>query len=463
MKEHFRAATRRPRVCLIALNSAWYQSNLALYYLRNSLRGLPFSTRILEFTTSEPVTDVLKGIVLQKPDLLCFSAYIWNRDYLQHLLPELKKLLPRARMVLGGPEAGAGVFGLGADDYVVEGPGEGAFRKLAESGFDLPGGVYSEPAPPLQDIPFPYLAKDKPALRDKLVYYESSRGCPFHCVYCLSASDERNERRFDVSLPREVKKLYSELDRLVALQPRTIKFVDRSFNIHPRLAREIWQHAISYGSACEFHFEIYPDLLCEEDIRLLESAPAGRIRFETGIQTVNSAVSANCQRKSDWNKAKPMLQALRERTQVCLHADLLAGLPGETYRSLLHSLDELAECFPHEIQLGLLKILPHTPMQDIARQRAYSWMDQPPYQILSSDKLSFDQVARLYDLSRIINLYWNKQEFPSLWKGLLHSGHRASQLFLRLLGYHYRHGLQLHSISRQHRAEVVSACFPDTA
>lgn len=459
MTEAKKTGIKRLRVCLIALNSAWYQSNFALYYLRNCLQGLPLSARILEFTTSEPLTDVLQGIVLQKPDLLCFSAYIWNRSYLQNLLPELKKLLPRARLVLGGPEAGEGVFGLGAEDYLVQGPGEGAFRKLAESGFELPGGVYAEPAPLLKDLPFPYLAKDKPALRDKLVYYESSRGCPFRCVYCLSARDERNELRFDVSLPGELTKLHSELDHLVALQARTLKFIDRSFNIHPRLAREIWQHALSYATACEFHFEIYPDLLCEEDLRLLERAPAGRIRLEIGIQTVNPAISRNCHRKSDWKKAKPMLQALRERTQACIHADLLAGLPGETYRSILHSLDELAECFPHELQLGLLKILPATPMQEIARQRNYRWMEQPPYQILCSDKLSFAQVSKLYDLSRIINLYWNKQEFPELWKGLIQSGHKASQLFLRLLEYHLRHGLQLHSISRLHRAEVVSACF----
>ena len=361
---------------------------------------------------------------------------------------------------MGGPEA-KGLSGfLSVDDYLVYGPGEGILRTLAESGFSLPGGIYDSSAPPLSALPFPYKTADKPRLQNKLVYYETSRGCPFRCIYCLSAEDNRREQRFSASSLADRHRLYGELDKLVALQPRTIKFVDRSFNLDRALCHLIWNYAIKAENACEFHFEIYPDLLSDEDILLLEQAPPGRIRFEIGIQTINAAVSRRCRRNSNWHKAKAMIHALRTRSNICLHTDLLAGLPGENYRSILHSLDELALLLPHEIQLGMLKILPDTPMLDIARMRGYKWMEQPPYQILCSDALSFEQVTRLQELARILNLYWNKEEFSSEWALLLGEGHKASVLLNMLLSRHHKLSLPLHSISKQHRREIFSQVFP---
>ncbi|HOG30632.1 MAG TPA: DUF4080 domain-containing protein [Candidatus Cloacimonadota bacterium] len=451
--------SKAQHLCLITVNSAWYQSSLALRYLRNCLKGLPLRVKLLEFTTSEPLFEILARIASHKAGIYCFSAYVWNRSMLQALLPELAKLQPQSRIVLGGPDADGAAYGLRPQDYVVKGPGEGALRHLADSAFTLPGGEIEHPAPPLRELPFPYRAADKPALRDRLVYYETFRGCPFRCAYCLSATDDRHEPRFDVSQATDRRRLRSELHRLLSFAPRTIKFVDRSFNINTALARYIWRFAIGLESSCEWHFEIYPELLSEEDIELLSQAPAGRIRLETGIQTVNRAVNQACGRRSDWPKARAMLLALQRRTQVSVHADLLAGLPGETLSSVLHSLDELAACLPHEIQLGTLKILSGTPMQAIARQRGYIWMDSPPWQVLASDRLSFAQMATLQDLARIINLYWNKGEFRKQWSALLAEGHRASQLFLRLLARHREQGLQLHSISARHRAEVFASCF----
>ena len=412
--------------------------------------------RLLEFALSEPLFDVLSQICREKPDIACFSAYIWNSGELRLLIPELKKLQPELKIVLGGPEATQGGFGLDEADLIVKGPGEGSFRRLAVSGFELPGGVYEAPAPPLRDLPFPYRRTDKTALEGKLVYYESSRGCPFRCAYCLSALDKRQEARFDPAVAADRRRLYTELDRLLELRPRTLKFVDRSFNAHPRLARLIWDYAIRQKEACEFHFEIYPDLLSEEDLSLLEKAPPGRIRFEIGVQTVNSAVSRSCGRKSNWRKAKATLNALRERTRVRVHADLLVGLPGENISSVLRSLDELASTLPAEIQLGMLKILPHTPMLEIASKRGYQWLDHPPWQVLRSDALSFAQVARLQELAKIINLYWNKGEFWEDWARLLASGKKASQLGLHLLKLHQQRGLAPHSVAKQTRAEVFS-------
>ncbi len=449
------------KVLLIGINSAWYQSNPALYYLRNAISDLDMDIRIIELILSEPLPDVLARLYQEKAGAYCFSAYIWNREYLEKLIPELKKLLPEARIVLGGPEAAQGDFGLSRGDHIVIGPGEGAFRKLAESGFALPGGIHEAAAPHLNDIPFPYSPADKHALQNKLVYYECSRGCPFHCVYCLSALDGRNEARFDPSRESDRNSLYKELDRLLELEPRTLKFVDRSFNINPQLARLIWDYAILREQACEFHFEIYPELVRDEDILLLEKAPPDRIRFETGIQSVDPEVNETCGRGSNWPQARGILKKLRQRTNVCIHADLLAGLPGEGIDSILNSLDELAATFPHEIQLGLLKILPDTPMLAIARRRGYIWMDRPPYQVLASDALSFDDISRLQDLARVVNLYWNKGEFASEWKEYLSRGNKASSLLLSLLDLHHSRSLPLHSISKRRRGEIFDEVFGD--
>ncbi len=419
--------------------------------------------RLLEFALSEPLFDILSQICREKPDIACFSAYIWNSGELRRLIPELKKLLPETKIVLGGPEANHGGFGLDEADFIVNGPGEGVFRGLAESGFELPGGVYEATAPPLRDLPFPYRRSDKAALQGKLVYYESSRGCPFRCVYCLSARDKRHEARFDPAVAADRRKLYAELDRLLELRPRTLKFVDRSFNAHPRLARLIWAYAIRPEADCEFHFEIYPDLLNEEDLRLLEKAPSGRIRFEVGVQTVNAAVVRACGRNSNWRKTKAALNALRERTRIRVHADLLVGLPGEKITSVRRSLDELASTLPAEIQLGMLKILPDTPMQNIAVQRGYQWLDHPPWQVLKSDALSFTQVARLQELAKLINLYWNKGEFRDSWLQLLSSGHKASRLFLELLKLHHREGLPLHSLAKTSRGGIFGELLNNLA
>lgn len=455
-KRRINALNKKSKICLIGLNSAWYQSNPSLYILRESLHGLPYSISLLEFTLVEPLFDVLTRVYREKPDIACFSAYIWNGSQVIELARELKKVLPGVKTVLGGPEAGRGEAFPEIFDYIIKGPGEGAFRKLAEEGFSLPAGIYDLPAPPLKDLPFPYRSSDKSSLENKLIYYESSRGCPYRCAYCLSALDERNEARFDPDSAADREKLFQELDALLALRPRTLKFVDRSFNAHPRLARLIWGYAIKNPAHCEYHFEIYPELVSEEDLQILEQTPVGRIRFEIGVQTIDTVVARDCGRASNWEKAKSVLNALHERTQICVHADLLAGLPGEKYDSILRGVDELASTLPAEIQLGMLKILPETPMLQIAKERGYIWQSSPPWQVLATDALSFSQMAKLQELAKIINLYWNKGEFAQDWERMLKAGEKASNLLLELLKQHHKFGLPLHSISKARRAEIFA-------
>jgi len=453
-KQEDKLASTISRIALVALNSAWYQSNPALYCLRAALKGTPHTVSIQAYSVNDLIPDVLNGIHAWRPDIACFSAYIWNRGYLNELVPALKKLLPDCRIVIGGPEAPLleGLRSLGC--VLVDGPGEGVIADICADPNHHAGSVVTGMAAPLRDLPFPYEEQDFPELSGRLVYYEASRGCPYRCSYCLSATDTRNERRF--ALPDDTDRLYSELDSLVRLNPRTVKFVDRSFNAHPDTARAVWGYLRDRQPAVEFHFEIHPSLLDCADIDLLAGMDASRIRFEVGIQSTDDGINAACGRHSDWQRDKRMLTALRSRTGVTIHADLLCGLPGQSYASVLDSIDQLAGTHPHEIQLGMLKILPRTPMEAIAHDRGYAWMDAPPYQALATDGMDFNAIYRCQCLARIVNLYWNKQEFPLEWQRLL-AHQPASAIFTALLEYHQAHGLALHSIAKAHRAEVFLA------
>ncbi len=442
------------KILFVALNSSWSQSNLAFYYLREVIRDLEFTSTIASFTLKEPLHQVMEDIYARCPDVICMSAYIWNKIYLQSLQRELAKILPQASFVIGGPEAAA--FSDAARATVIIGPGEAAFRELAVQGFPPRADLGSIAQLALKELPFPYHPEDLAFLADHLIYYECYRGCPYSCVYCLSSCDKRHEPRFDVSRMQDRDKLHRELSALVALKPRTLKFIDRSFNIQKDLAHEIWNFAIEQDLDFDLHFEIYPDLVEERDIELLARAPEGRIRFEVGIQSTNDAVLRACGRNSDWQKSRATLLALKERTNVRVHADLLVGLPGEDFGSITRSLNELCLCEPAAIQLGMLKILPDTPMREIALERGYLWMDLPPYQILCSDTLDFACLCLLDDFAHLLSLYWNKEEYPRQWHQLLQK-HSADHVLQSLRELHKKHELPLHSVSRQKREMIMQS------
>lgn len=438
------------KVSLIAINSSWSQSNLALYYLREMIRDLPMQVQMQVFSTREPVLQIVEAIHHQKADILCFSAYIWNRSYLQAILKILRKLLPEAVFVVGGPESA--VFADIEACHVIKGAGEAAFYALAASGFQHLDSASSSLH--LAEIPFPYRPDDKAELEDHLVYYECYRGCPYGCIYCLSASDWRCESRFNMVSQQDRISLHTELDALLALKPRTLKFIDRSFNINKELAHYIWNYAIQDESETDFHFEIYPDLITSEDLQLLEKAKPGKIRFEIGIQTINAEVAAASGRKSNWEQSRRILNKLRDFGNIRVHADLLAGLPGETKASVLASLDALCLCEPAAVQLGMLKILPDTPMREVARERGYIWMEDPPYQVLATDKMSFAELCDLDDIAHLLSLYWNKEEFKPEWHELLQN-HPASAILTNLKAIHQELGMPLHSVSKEKRQKVM--------
>jgi anaerobic magnesium-protoporphyrin IX monomethyl ester cyclase len=444
------------KILLTAINSSWSQSNPAIYYLREMIADLPYAVILHEWTLKDRLWNVLSEIYCQKAEVICFSAYIWNRLYLQELIPEVIKLLPEAVIVIGGPEAESLSCLKRKGLYIVQGAGEGKFRFLAEHDFSANDEDLSRAKHiPLKDIPFPYRESDGDTLKGKLLYYETFRGCPFACIYCLSANDKRSELRYQPNNQKDMQCLIKELETLISFQPRTIKFVDRSFNLHKQLAHYIWKFFMKQNCPCDVHFEIYPDLLEEDDIALLAKAPENRIRLEIGIQTINSEVALNCGRKSNWEKTKWTLQELKKRTNIRIHTDLLAGLPGENYASVLNGLNEVCATLPDAVQLGILKILPDTPMQKIASELNYKWLSQPPYQCLSSDALSFEEIQQLENFAKLLNLYWNKEEHKSMWQEMLQT-QSATDILTALQQKHQELGYELHSLSKAKRNAVIA-------
>ncbi len=444
------------KILLLAVNSAWTHSNLALLYLRELIPKDRYQTELLEVTIKHQILEVLQLVHKSAPEIVCISVYIWNRLYVQRLVPELSKLLPELKLVLGGPEALHPELQkiLRPIDITVKGYGEAAFKACLESGFCESGIIQSEDHLCLDQIPFVYQIDDHQRFKGRLLYYETSRGCPYSCIYCLSATDKRNEIRFDPGLKSDLERLYREIDILVAMEPKTVKFVDRSFNLYPELAHAIWSYVFTLDCKCDFHFEIYPELLQEKDLLLLEKAPENRIRFEIGIQSTNDSVMANVHRRSDWQKTKPVLSELRSRTKIRIHSDLICGLPSETRESIIRSINELASTNPHEIQLGMLKILPDTPMQEIADKLGYKYLSHPPYQVLASDTLDFDDICHFDDLGHIIGLYWNKNEFCNvfeLWQKVISS----YDIFCAILEMHHSRDYPLHSIEQRKRFLLI--------
>lgn len=444
--------TTPPQVLLVGINSSWSQSTPALYYLRQMIADLPYRVEILELTLKDFPLDILRRIVKTEPAVIGFSAYIWNRTLLQTIIPSCRKLLPNAVIVIGGPEATRIRMQNHERLFVISGPGEAAFRALAERDFtQLP--AYKDL--PLAELPFPYTEEDKEQLSGKLIYYEAYRGCPYRCAYCLSALDERNEARFDLNKAEDIKRLNHELDTLKALQPKTLKFIDRSFNTQKALAHHIWNYIIDHNWLCDVHFEIYPELLDEADYQILEKAPSGLIRFEIGVQTTDDNIAAACGRHSKWEQVRRALLELKKRTRVRIHADLLVGLPGQNLISAWDSLDELAQTLPDAIQLGMLKILPDTPMEAIAHAKGYHWDEEPPYQALKSDAMPVEDFWLLDDYAHLLNLYWNKEEFPHEWAKLLNK-YSLTRLLGELDVLHMESGCALHSVSKVKRQKIMN-------
>lgn len=412
------------KVILTTLNAKYIHSSLALPYLKLYCQDDGYHIDIMEFTINEKLDDIMARLYLAQPDVIAFSCYIWNIEPTLLLCQDLKKLLPQCIFILGGPEVSFNAPDLMVKNefihVVVKGEGEETLKELLQhihhgkslnsvQGIcwrDQTGIIDNQDRELIRDldaIPSPYQG-DLTPYKGRLVYYESSRGCPFNCSYCLS-STLRGVRVFSMD------RVKRDLSKLIHSGAETIKFVDRTFNCNEKRAREIMQFILDQNSGTRFHFEICADLLSDDFMSFLQTVPPNIFAFEIGIQSTYPAALQAINRNCDMERFKSNVQQLAGWGNIHLHLDLIAGLPMEGYTCFKQSFNDVYNLHPDVIQLGFLKLLKGSPLQDNITPYGYIFQEGPPYQVLSNDYLSYPEIIRLNHVESLLERFYNSGEF----------------------------------------------------
>ena len=413
------------KVLLVSLNAKYIHTALGLYSIAASCRVQGKTVTVREYTINQDLLVVLADIAGQSPDVVGFACYIWNRELTLKLAAALKKALPGIVVVLGGPEVSADAVSLLLQqpcvDYVVQGEGEasvpgllaqlecrkiisvpGIARRTAD-GVELNGGAcYVED---LDSLPFPYNEAELALLDNRILYYESSRGCPYSCSYCISASSKGVRHR-------SVDKVCQEMQFFLDHQVRQVKFVDRTFNVVPAHYQAIWRFLADRPGLTNFHFEIVADRLRPDEIEWLASVPPGLFQFEIGVQSTCEKTLQAIGRQNDWQRLRQNVQALLQPHNIHLHLDLIVGLPFEGLPEFRQSFNAVYGLRPHMLQIGFLKMLPGTPLRSQAEEYGMIYLEHPPYEILANRFISYAAVRQLKQLEEVFNQTYNSGRFP---------------------------------------------------
>ncbi len=459
------------KILLAAFNAKYIHSNPAIYSLK-AYAGEQYEPYIElgEYTINHSRDQILADIYKRKPDVIGFSCYIWNFTLIQELLGEIQKLLPDTDLWLGGPEVSFECDVI-LEKYpyvkgVMIGEGEETFLSLLRyylkegeaSLEDIPGLALStgytkeRELVNLSQIPFLYSAGNADMLDDfehRIIYYESSRGCPFRCSYCLSSIDKRVRLR-DMELVK--KELQFFLDHKVP----QVKFIDRTFNCNHRHAKDIWQYLLEHDNGVtNFHFEVAADILDEEELLLLRQMRPGLVQLEIGVQTTNPDTLREIRRVTDLEKLKQVVTRIHAGRNVHMHLDLIAGLPFEDYESFAHSFGDVYAMKPQQLQLGFLKVLKGSYMYDMAEQYGLKYLSQPPYEVLFTNWLSYEDVLRLKQVEEMVELYYNSNQFTHTLPLLEQLYDNPFYLYEDLAAYYDEQGYFLKSPARSYRYQVL--------
>jgi radical SAM superfamily enzyme YgiQ (UPF0313 family) len=402
---------------LIAFNARFTHSCLALFYVRAALEdNLPdCHPEIKQYTINDPYYPTLRDIGSGEPAALFFSVYIWNSIYMQRLVVDLVGLLPGTPIILGGPQAGALARDLDPEVSrlctLVEGEIEGIeklfYQELSDKNLQKKYGCAK-----METFKSPYRQDDfSGPLKNRHVYYESSRGCPFGCTYCLSASG-KGVRHLPVS------QVQAEIKKILACSPKVIRFVDRTFNDLPERALDIWRFLVEHPGETLFHFEMAPDRFTEEMFEFLKHVGPGRFQFELGIQSTNPQTLEAINRKCDLAKLEPNVGKLVSLESIHIHLDLILGLPHDDRESFARSFRDVFRLGPHYIQMGLLKVLPDTPISKEVEAYGLVVCKSPPYEILANRWLHRNELEELFWFGECVERFFNNRFFRSFWNYL---------------------------------------------
>lgn len=463
------------KILLVAINAKYIHSNLAIHslsaYAQRRL-GAGIEIETAEYTVNLQTDEILRDIYRRSPDVLCFSCYIWNIAYTEEVVREIGKLLPNTDIWAGGPEvsydAKSVLARLPQMRGILKGEGEQTFARLCEAYEDLesvrgityrgPSGEivdnpWREPLD-LDDIPFVYGDVNRDSEREdyagwsmfdnRIVYYETSRGCPFSCSYCLSSVEKRLKFR---SIPLVERELQFFLDR----RAPQVKFVDRTFNCNHEHAMAIWTYIAEHDNGVtNFHFEVAADLLNEEEISLIERMRPGLIQLEIGVQSTNPVTLQEIRRTMDFCRVRENVARLKKAGNVHQHLDLIAGLPFEDIKSFARSFDDVYKCKPDQLQLGFLKVLKGSYMEGNREAYGLVCKSSPPYEVLYTKWLSYQDVLELKGIEEMVEIYYNSGQFAHTVEALERKYDSPYQMYKELWQYCDEEGF----LGMQHKREA---------
>ncbi len=456
------------KILLAAINAKYIHSNLAVHTLRayaeKNVRRKGLEIEVAEYTINQQKDDILRDIYEKAADMVCFSCYIWNIDYVRAVVRELGKVCPGTAFWLGGPEVSYDAEDvletLPAVKGVMRGEGELTFAELCEGWKlkDIAGITYRSEDGTICENPWrepmdldevPFIYQDMKGFEHKIIYYETSRGCPFSCSYCLSSIDKRLRFR-SLSLVKQ------ELGVFLEQKVPQVKFVDRTFNCSHSHAMEIWKFIAEHDNGItNFHFEIAADLLNEEELALISTMRPGLIQLEIGVQSTNEKTIREIKRTMDFKKVSQVTAILQDMGNVHQHLDLIAGLPFEDIKSFSKSFDDVYALKPHQLQLGFLKVLKGSYMEKRKEEYGLVCKSEPPYEVLYTKWLSYGEVQKLKGIEEMVEVYYNSRQFEHTLAALEKMTSSPFCMFENLWKYYKDNGLCYIQHKRSARYEIL--------
>lgn len=477
-------------ILLTAINAKYIHSNLAVYSLRAYAAGkcerYKEEIGIAEYTINQPLDQILMDLYKRKPEVLCFSCYLWNIEYVEQLVAELGKIMPQTDIWLGGPEVSyhashmleqfPQVYG------IMRGEGEETFLELAEFYYNNSGKSLEqcEKVQRLKEIvgitfrdgeeiietadrsvmdlsKVPFVYEDLDVFKNKIIYYESSRGCPFSCSYCLSSIDKC--LRF-----RDLELVKKELQFFIDHEIPQVKFVDRTFNCKHSHSMEIWSYIKEHDKGkTNFHFEVAADLLNEEELNLISTMRPGLIQLEIGVQSTNEQTIKEIHRTMKFSQVTEVVNRVHAAKNIHQHLDLIAGLPFEDYNSFHKSFCDVYALRPEQLQLGFLKVLKGSYMEEKTKDYELLYQNRPPYEVLSTKWLPYSDVIRLKGLEEMVEVYYNSRQFEHTMELLEQVFGDAFVMFEEMSNYYEEHGYYGVNHHRVARYEILYAFIKEVA
>lgn len=456
------------KILLAACNAKYIHSNLAVYQLKAYAEKFAGQILLREYTINQQMDDILRDIYNSGAQVICFSCYIWNISFVKEIMGELPKILPGVILWAGGPEVS-----FNSDEILRENPwitgvmageGERTFYELAEFYLEQKGdlsqikgiiyragqNIICNPPRQLTDLSeIPFAGGDLENFSNRIIYYESSRGCPFSCSYCLSSVDKT--LRF-----RSLELVKKELDFFLDKKVPQVKFVDRTFNCRHSHSLEIWKFLKENDNGItNFHFEISADILTEQELEIMETMRPGLIQLEIGVQSTNPDTLKAIKRSMDLEKLKKNVRRIYKYGNIHQHLDLIAGLPYEDYDSFRKSFNEIYELKPHQLQLGFLKVLKGSYMMECVREYGIQYKRMEPYEVLSTNWLSYEDILRLKTVESMVEVYYNSGQFQYTRKCLEPYFSDPFGFYETLGMFYLKKGYQELSHSRIRRYEIL--------